>query len=159
MKDSGCWMWQKWEFLRRKWCHISRMTVISRCISDEFQCLQETFISYYLYLSREKCQYNVMLHTTRKKTIATAAVTTYLKQNFLLEFSWSLAITFRLELPVEVSKLRFKVSPIWRRSPGISPWQSRWCLWWKLGWTTWRSSWCWHCRHIAHNLLLKQTET
>ena len=67
------------------------------------------------------CFKGKVLHTTRKKTIATAAVTTYLKQNFLLEFSWSLAITFRLELPVKVSKLRFKVSPIWRRSPGISP--------------------------------------
>jgi hypothetical protein len=52
---------------------------------------------------------------------ATATTTTYLMKNFLLEFSWSLAITFRLQLSIKVSQLCFKVSPVWCRSTGIGP--------------------------------------
>lgn len=97
--------------------------------------------------------------TTAAPAAATAftTATTYWKQNFLLEFSWPLAITFRLQLPIKVPEFCFKISPVGGRSPGIGPWQSRWGLGWKLGWTTWWSSWCWYHRHIAHNLLFKQT--
>lgn len=37
----------------------------------------------------------------------------------ILDFSWSLSITFGLQLPIEVPQLGLKITLVWSRSAGV----------------------------------------